>query len=84
VKNLFASLSLGGSVSLKNRIVMAPRTRTRTSPGDVPNELMAMYYGQRASAGLIVSEAVDVAPSSKGYAWTPGIYTTRSAGAGAW
>jgi len=75
VADLFESISLGGTVSLKNRIVMAPMTRTRTSPGDVPNELMATYYGQRASAGLIVTEAVDVAPSSKGYAWTPGIYT---------
>lgn len=73
--DLFSSLVLGGAVALENRIVMAPMTRTRTSPGDVPNELMATYYGQRASAGLIISEAIDVAPSSKGYAWTPGIYT---------
>ena len=73
--DLLTSLLLGGAVSLKNRIVMAPMTRTRTSPGDVPNALMATYYGLRASAGLIISEAIDVAPSSKGYAWTPGIYT---------
>jgi N-ethylmaleimide reductase len=73
--NLFESRLLGGTVRLKNRIVMAPMTRTRTSAGDVPNELMATYYGQRASAGLIVTEVADVAPSSKGYAWTPGIYT---------
>src|SRR4051794_37589689 len=53
---------------------MAPMTRTRTSADDVPNELMATYYGQRASAGLIVTEATDVALSSKGYALTPGIY----------
>ncbi len=75
VADLFESLSLGKTVSLKNRIVMAPMTRTRTSPGDVPNDLMARYYGQRAGAGLIITEAIDVAPSSKGYAWTPGIYT---------
>jgi N-ethylmaleimide reductase len=67
---------LGGTVPMKNRIVMAPMTRTRTSDGDVPNELMATYYAQRAGAGLIVTEAADVAPSSKGYAMTPGIYTT--------
>lgn len=73
--DLFEPLSLGGTVSLNNRIVMAPMTRTRTSEGDVPNALMATYYGQRASAGLIVTEAVDVAPSSKGYAWTPGIHS---------
>lgn len=73
--DLFESHLLGATVPLKNRIVMAPMTRTRTSDGDVPNELMATYYGQRAGAGLIVTEATDVAPSSKGYAMTPGIYT---------
>jgi N-ethylmaleimide reductase len=73
--DLFEPQLLGGTVPLKNRIVMAPMTRTRTSEGDVPNELMATYYGQRASAGLIVTEAADVAPSSKGYAMTPGVYT---------
>ena len=73
--DLFESQLLGGTVPLKNRIVMAPMTRTRTSEGDIPNELMATYYGQRASAGLIVTEVADVAPSSKGYALTPGIYT---------
>ncbi len=73
--DLFESCMLGGTVSLKNRIVMAPMTRTRTSDGDVPNAMMASYYAQRASTGLIVSEAVDVAQSSNGYAMTPGIYT---------
>lgn len=73
--DLFESLLLGGAVPLKNRIVMAPMTRTRTSEGDAPNELMAKHYAQRASAGLIVTEATDVAPSSKGYAMTPGIYS---------
>jgi len=73
--DLFESQVLGGIVPLKNRIVMAPMTRTRTSDRDVPNELMGIYYGQRTSAGLIVTEATDVAPSSKGYAQTPGIYT---------
>lgn len=72
--SLFDPYILGDQL-LPNRIVMAPMTRTRTSPGDVPNELMAKYYGQRASAGLIISEATDVAPHSKGYLWTPGIYT---------
>lgn len=73
--DLFDPLSLGGTVPLKNRIVMAPMTRTRTAPGDVPTELMATYYGQRAGAGLILSEATVVAPSSRGYAWMPGIYS---------
>src|SRR5258707_1359418 len=68
---------LGDHRILKNRIVMAPMTRTRTSMGDVPNALMATYYGQRASAGLIITEATDVSPRSKGYAWTPGIHTNE-------
>jgi N-ethylmaleimide reductase len=72
---LFEPHTLGGVHLLKNRIVMAPMTRTRTSEGDVPNALMAAYYGQRASAGLIITEATDVSAHSKGYAWTPGIHT---------
>ena len=72
---LFERHTLGDTLMLKNRVVMAPMTRTRTSPGDVPNALMATYYGQRAGAGLIVTEATDVSPRTKGYAWTPGIYT---------
>jgi N-ethylmaleimide reductase len=71
---LFESHVIGNTFMLKNRAVMAPMTRTRTSPGDVPNALMATYYGQRAGAGLIVTEATDVSPRTKGYAWTPGIY----------
>ena len=65
--DLFESQLVGGTVALKSRIVMAPMTRTRTSEGDVPNELMATYYGQRANAGLIVTEVINVAPSSKSY-----------------
>ncbi|WP_158900246.1 alkene reductase [Burkholderia sp. L27(2015)] len=72
---LFDTHKLGENLTLRNRVVMAPMTRTRTSDGDVPNTLMATYYGQRASAGLIVTEATDVSARSKGYAWTPGIYT---------
>lgn len=57
---LFRPLQLG-PLSLPNRMVMAPMTRSRTSqPGDVPNALMATYYAQRASAGLIVSEATQI------------------------
>jgi N-ethylmaleimide reductase len=73
--DLFDSLMLGGTVPLKNRVVMPPITRTRASEGDIPNELMAKYYGQRASAGLLIAEATAIAPSSRGYALTPGIYT---------
>lgn len=72
---LFNSLKLGQH-TLTNRIVLPPMTRSRASqPGDVANELMAEYYGQRASAGLIVSEGTQIAPNGKGYAWTPGIYS---------
>lgn len=73
--NLFDPHVLSGTVLLKNRVVMPPMTRTRTDPGDVPNALIAKYYGQRAGAGLIISEAADVHPSGNGYAMTPGIYT---------
>ena len=79
--DLFKSQLLGGTVPLKNRIVMPPMTRTRTSEGeiptdgDLPNALMATYYGQRASAGLIIAEAADVDQSSHGYARTPGIHS---------
>ncbi len=72
---LFDAYTFGDKMTVTNRIVMAPMTRTRTSDGDVPNALMAKYYAQRASAGLIVTEATDVSSHSKGYAWTPGIYT---------
>jgi N-ethylmaleimide reductase len=61
---------------LKNRIVMAPMTRSRTlQPGDIPSELNALYYRQRASAGLIISEATQISLQGQGYALTPGIYT---------
>lgn len=65
-----------GSVTLANRVVMAPMTRSRSAqPGDIPTALNAEYYGQRAGAGLIVSEGIPVSPTAKGYAYTPGIYT---------
>ncbi len=61
---------------LRNRIVMAPLTRNRATPGtDVQRELNAIYYAQRADAGLIIAEATQISPVGKGYAWTPGIYS---------
>lgn len=72
---LFAPLALG-PLTLPNRMVMAPMTRARsTQPGDVPNAMMAAYYAQRASAGLIVSEATQISRQGQGYSFTPGIYT---------
>ena len=65
-----------GSINLKNRVVMAPLTRSRAGqPGDIPRALNVEYYSQRASAGLIVTEASQISRQGQGYAWTPGIYT---------
>ena len=65
-----------GAVELRNRIIMAPLTRSRAAqPGDVPSDMNARYYAQRASAGLIVSEATQISRQGQGYALTPGIYT---------
>lgn len=63
-----------GAWDLPNRFVMAPLTRCRASEGRVPNRLMAEYYAQRASAGLIISEATSVTPMGVGYPNTPGIW----------
>jgi len=64
-----------GDLTLPNRIVMAPLTRMRASEGRVPNAMMAEYYRQRASAGLILSEATSVSPQGVGYPRTPGIWS---------
>jgi 2,4-dienoyl-CoA reductase-like NADH-dependent reductase (Old Yellow Enzyme family) len=64
-----------GEFHLPNRVVLAPLTRNRASAGRVPNELMAKYYVQRASAGLIISEATSVSPMGVGYSDTPGIWS---------
>ncbi|QBF84465.1 alkene reductase [Shewanella maritima] len=72
---LFSSFQLG-PVTLDNRVAMAPMTRSRTSqPGDVPNDMMATYYAQRANAGLIITEGAPVSDVARGYSMTPGIYT---------
>ncbi|WOT04448.1 alkene reductase [Shewanella youngdeokensis] len=72
---LFQPIQLG-KLALKNRIVMPPMTRSRaTQPGNVANQMMADYYAQRASAGLIVAEGTQISPNGQGYAWTPGIYS---------
>jgi N-ethylmaleimide reductase len=71
---LFTNYTLGG-LPLKNRIVMPPMTRSRAAKGEVATALMADYYGQRASAGLIISEGTQISRQGQGYAWTPGIYS---------
>ncbi len=76
MKTLFDACQVG-SVSCRNRIVMAPLTRNRAGGGQVPTALMIRYYEQRASAGLIISEATQISPSAQGYLDTPGIYSTE-------
>jgi 2,4-dienoyl-CoA reductase-like NADH-dependent reductase (Old Yellow Enzyme family) len=64
-----------GDFRLPNRVVLAPLTRTRASAGRVPNAMMAEYYRQRASAGLMLTEATSVTPMGVGYPDTPGIWS---------
>lgn len=74
-KHLLSPVSTG-KTALPNRVVMAPLTRSRAGqPGDLPRALNVEYYAQRASAGLIVTEASQISRQGQGYAWTPGIYT---------
>ncbi|MDX1677407.1 alkene reductase [Arsukibacterium sp.] len=72
--SLFDPIQIG-ELLLPNRIIMAPLTRCRADEGRVPNQLMAEYYRQRATAGLIISEATSVSPLGVGYPDTPGIWT---------
>lgn len=72
--DLFKPVQIG-AWPLANRIVMAPLTRCRIKNDGIPGELQALYYAQRASAGLIISEATNISPQARGYAFTPGIYT---------
>ncbi|WP_318247582.1 oxidoreductase [Salipiger bermudensis] len=65
-----------GPYTLSNRIVMAPLTRAR-SPENIATPMMQEYYAQRASAGLIISEGVNISPQATGYAFTPGIWTNE-------
>lgn len=73
---LFKPLQLG-ALSLPNRIVMPPLTRMRAGPGGVPTALNAEYYGQRASAGLNITEATAIGVQGHGYPQMPGVYTAE-------
>ncbi|WP_282363666.1 alkene reductase [Pseudomonas sp. PS01297] len=73
-KTLFEPYALG-HLTLANRIVMAPLTRNRAGKGFVPSEFAAEYYSQRASAGLLISEATQISQQGQGYQDTPGIYS---------
>ncbi len=72
--DLFSPIELG-SIHLKNRIVMAPLTRNRAGEGNVPREMNVKYYEQRATAGLIITEATPISDMGHGYPATPGIHT---------
>lgn len=72
--DLFEPVNLG-PYRLANRIVMAPLTRSRAGDDGVPTSLMAEYYAQRASAGLIIAEGTNISAQGRGYALTPGLYT---------
>jgi N-ethylmaleimide reductase len=72
--SLFSPTTLG-PLTLRNRLVMAPMTRSRAQEANTPNDLMAEYYGQRAGAGLIVTEGVSPAPNGTGYPRIPGLWS---------
>ena len=72
--DLFSPITLG-AITLKNRMVMAPLTRNRAGEGGVPHDLNVAYYAQRATAGLIVTEATPISDMAHGYPALPGIYT---------
>jgi len=74
--NLFTPIAVG-PLRLPNRIVMAPLTRSRAGAGNVPTALNALYYAQRASAGLIIAEATQICPEGQGYISTPGIHSAE-------
>ena len=73
-QTLFTPYTLG-DLTLSNRVVLAPLTRNRAGAGFVPSEFAATYYSQRASAGLLISEATQISRQGQGYQDTPGIYT---------
>jgi N-ethylmaleimide reductase len=72
--SLFSPVELG-ELALRNRVVLAPMTRDRAGPGDVPTDIMVEYYRQRATAGLIITEGTQPSPVGKGYYRTPGIHS---------
>jgi len=78
VPTLFDILTVG-EVELANRIIMAPMTRSRADDKGLQPAFAARYYGQRASAGLIITEATNISPMARGYVRTPGIYTFEQA-----
>lgn len=74
--SLFDPLQIGDT-PVANRIFMAPLTRDRAGPGRTPTALMQTYYTQRATAGLIITEATQISPEGQGYLDTPGLYSAE-------
>jgi N-ethylmaleimide reductase len=74
--SIFTPVKLG-ALALRNRVVMAPMTRSRAAPGDMPTALMTEYYRQRAGAGMIITEGVAPSANGIGYCRTPGIYSVE-------
>ena len=75
-KNLFEPYKLG-PIQLANRLVMNPMTRSRSDAAGLANALMAEYYGQRAEAGLIITEGTFVSEQGQGWYGAPGVYTAE-------
>ena len=73
-----------GNTRLSNRTVMSPMTRNRAVDNNTPNALMASYYGQRASAGLIITEGTSPSPNGLGYPRIPGLFNRTMSRAGSW
>ena len=76
ISNLLSPVKIG-DLNLPNRVIMSPLTRCRASEGRIPNKMMAEYYSQRATAGLIISEATSVTPMGVGYPDTPGVWSLQ-------
>ena len=76
-KSLFDSITLNDSITLQNRVLMAPLTRCMADDNLVPTEQMADYYAKRADAGLIISEATIIRADGQGYPNTPGLFTAE-------
>lgn len=77
INNLFQSFALNSTLTLKNKILMAPLTRCMADDELVPTQAMADYYGRRADAGLIISEAIIIRPDGQGYPNTPGLFSEK-------
>jgi hypothetical protein len=75
--NVLSPITIGGDLKLKNRVALAPLTRARTGFDGVPKPWNVEYYTQRASSGLIISEATHISEQANGWAWAPKIYTSE-------